>query len=84
MKQLVLRRNTPSYQIPNGHSLEATDRDIEREGPHVIAVSVKHGRASLYLDGRFPASAADMTNPDGTDHLFKVGERPDEGDDDEG
>ena len=76
VKQLVLRRNKLRYQIQNGHALEAEDQEVEGEAPHVIAISVNDGRASLYLDGRFLASAADMTNPDGKDHLFKVGERP--------
>jgi hypothetical protein len=82
VKQLVLRRNTLTYKVLPIHELQGRITDVEDEGEHIVAVSVKDGRASLYFDGRFLASAADMANPNEEGHLFKVGERPEEDEED--
>lgn len=76
------------YRISQRRALFGDVRKMEDGKPHWIGLTVRHGRATLYLDGQLLVSRPEFDRPDMTDHLLKIGlmeeeESEEDGEDDD-
>jgi len=72
-KLLTFEGDTLVYRISQRRALFADARDVEDGKPHWIGLTVRDGRATLYLDGKLLASRPGFARPDVSDHLLKIG-----------
>ena len=74
------------YRVSQRRALFADVGELEDGKPHWIGLTVREGRATLYLDGQLLVSRPGFDRPDVPDHLLKIGfeeEEEFEEDDDE-
>gem|GEM_PF-1080202 len=61
------------YRVSQRRTLVADVREIEDDKPHWIGLSVRDGRAALYLDGSLRASRPGFERLDVQGHRLKIG-----------
>lgn len=82
-KEWVLDDERIVYRISRRQALIASSMDLDDGRPHWLGLTVRGGRASLYLDGRLLVSQPRFERPDRPGHLLKIGFREDEDEDED-
>ena len=72
-KELAFDDDALVYRISRSESLRAEGLELTEEGTHWVGLTVRHGQATLYLDGRLLASRSGLSRPDFDGHLLKIG-----------
>ena len=72
-KALAFDDDVLIYQVSQRRALFGDVQAMDDGRPHWIGLTVRGGRATLYLDGQLLVSRSGFERPDVPDHLLKIG-----------